>query len=106
MKERIELIWEKECLNVEAAQDVIRTALAKFNESGPWKDWEIGVDEIPAHAQGFGSPTILVDRQDVAGHQGGCSDSCCRVYLNADGMSGVPSVEDVVNRLREPIIKR
>lgn len=100
MTQRLELVWDSGCPNVEAARAVIRAALSEVGLPERWAEWQIGVDALPAHAQGFGSPTILVDGRDVGGHGGGDSDACCRVYVSAKGVVGVPAVEDVVRRLR------
>jgi hypothetical protein len=66
----------------------------------------------PAHARGYGSPTILVDGRDVAGVEPG-AEPCCRVYSDVDGrLAGVPSVEIIVAALRrataspEPVGRR
>lgn len=97
---RVELVWDHECPNVEAARCVVREALRQVGSAEQWTEWRIGTDELPAHARGFGSPTILVDGLDVTGQPGGESDNCCRVYLRPDGMAGVPTVEEVVTRLK------
>ena len=96
---QLELVWEKDCPNVGAARAVLRDALGQIGLAKQWQEWQIGVDALPAHAQGYGSPTILVDQLDVTGHASGGSDDCCRVYLTAEGLVGVPSVAAVVTRL-------
>lgn len=99
---RVELVWDRECPNVEAARTVVREALRQVGSAERWTEWRIGTDDVPVHARGFGSPTILVDGKDVTGHPGGDSDECCRVYLHSDGMAGVPTVQEVAARLRKP----
>lgn len=96
---RIDLVWERGCPNADAARSVVRQALGEAGLEPQWTEWEIGADELPAFARGFGSPTILVDQHDVAGLAGGGSDDACRIYLDDGEMSGVPSVETVVRRL-------
>ena len=96
---RVELVWEKDCPNVEAARQVIRDALHQSGLAERWQEWQIGRDALPAHAHGFGSPTILVDQRDVAGQRGGGSDDCCRVYVTDQGFRGAPSVQAVVDCL-------
>lgn len=46
--------------------------------------------------RGWGSPTILVNGQDITGHPKGGGVSC-RVY---DMPDGVPDVQSIVNSLR------
>lgn len=96
---RIDLVWEKDCPNAEAARNVVREALGAAGFAQQWTEWEIGQDDLPSYARGFGSPTILVDRKDVTGLPGGGCDDACRIYLDEDGMSGVPAVKIVVQRL-------
>ncbi len=96
---RVELLWEPDCPNVEAARGVVREALERAGLPLRWVEWRIGADEQPDHTRGYGSPSILVDGQDVTGHRGGGSDDCCRVYDGTNGLSGVPDVQLVVDRL-------
>ncbi len=98
---KIELIIDADCPNVEAARGVLREALAEAGVEAEWKEWDRESGGSPAYAREYGSPTILVDGQDVSG-QGTESDAnCCRVYVSADGrFRGVPDRELVVSALR------
>lgn len=62
---------------------------------------QIDVDQLSDHARGYGSPTILVDGQDVADKTAGDSDDCCRVYQRPEGFAGVPSAATVAARLTD-----
>ena len=99
MPTSVELIWQRDCPNVEAARTTLRQALVAADLAADWVEWEIGEHALPAHARGYGSPTILVNGREVTGQAAGDSDDCCRVYATADGYAGVPSLEIVVARL-------
>lgn len=94
----IELIYEQSCPNVDAARAVISSACAKLGRSANWQEWEVSDPQLPAHARGFGSPTILINGTDVAGQPAGVTD-CCRVYPGEQGVQGVPPLEQIVRSL-------
>jgi hypothetical protein len=96
---RVDLVWDKDCPNVEAARNIVGEALGEAGLPQQWTEWEIGEDDLPSYARGFGSPTILVDQRDVTGLLGGECDAACRIYLDEDDLSGVPSVKTVLERL-------
>ncbi len=101
----IELVWEPTCPHVEAARDVLRAALAAVGLPATWTEWRIGGGDLPEHARGFGSPTILINGVDVIGQTASESDACCRVYPGPKGLAGVPDVEVVVSGLRAAALK-
>lgn len=99
MPPTIELIYEQTCPNVDAARLLIESACAQLGRAADWREWEVSDPQFPAHARGFGSPTILVGGIDVAGQSAGVSD-CCRIYSGERGVQGVPSLEQVVQALK------
>ena len=101
MTYKVELVIDKDCPNVDAAREQLRNAFAAIGETPVWDEWDREADGVPSYVTQYGSPTILVDEQDVDG-QGSESDSnCCRVYRNADGrFQGVPTVEKIVVALQ------
>ncbi len=98
---KVELVIDKDCPNVEAAREQLRNAFATIGEVPVWNEWDREADGVPSYVKQYGSPTILVDEQDVDG-QGSESDAnCCRVYTNADRrFQGVPMVEKIVAALQ------
>lgn len=93
---RIELIIERTCPNVEAAREVIRAACIKLGIETRWREWDIEDIELPVHAAGYGSPTILVDGVDVANERPDNS-ACCRLYQQ--GTQVVPALTQVIDAL-------
>jgi len=71
--------------------------LREAGVSAVWTEWSTEDARCPEHARGFGSPTILVNGEDVApaphpweGRNGSGGPSC-RVYRQEDGgLEGVP----------------
>lgn len=95
----IELIYEQTCPNVDAARVLIKSACAQVGRAADWREWEVSDPQFPAHAHGFGSPTILVGGVDVAGQSASVSD-CCRIYSGEQGVQGVLMLEQVVQALK------
>ena len=97
----IELIYDPGCPNVDGARDVLARALRRAGAPAVWTEWSTAEPECPDTRRGHGSPTILVNGEDVAPgpHEwlprpvGGAPR--CRVYETPDGTSGVPPLTAV-----------
>jgi mercuric ion transport protein len=113
---RIEFIYELNCPNVADARAQLRLALEQTGLPVHWQEWEHNDPNSPAYARRYGSPSILVDGEDVAGepvaeklllrfrhfrHPWRSSEAVqrsaetaapsCRIYTNAQGRNrGVP----------------
>lgn len=99
MKE-IELIWDRDCPNVEKARRNIQEALTLSGFPQTWKEWERNDLSSPDYAKNFGSPTVLVGGKDVAGTSW-TEGNNCRVYPSElNGMMRVPPVEQIVSALK------
>ena len=98
---QVELVYEKTCPNIELARAQLLRAFAAAAIPPRWHEWEISSPDAPDHVHGYGSPTILVDGQDVSGGIADGDDYCCRVYAH-DGREnkGIPAVGDVMQALR------
>lgn len=97
---RVELIYSPGCPNVAAARAQLVKALVEARLALRWTELRTDAPDLPEHARGFGSPTILVGGRDVAGGlPGGAADSC-RLYVDdAGGGVPVPSLRSVVAAL-------
>ena len=96
----IEVLYIDDCPNWQAAGDRVRRALDS-----------IGLDDVPvvfvllrttdeAARRAFaGSPTILVDGEDVFPSEGRTADLACRVYPTESGFAGAPSVAQLERAL-------
>lgn len=91
---KIELICDVDCPNVAATRSLLIKAYAQTGVSAKWKEWERGSPESPAYAQGFGSPTILVNGKDIAGISPTPGTRACRVYTGSGGtLQSTPPLE-------------
>ena len=91
----IELVYDRDCPNVERARAMIRAALIEIGTDPTWTEWDREADNTPVNRRVFASPTVLVNGQDV-----GCDENetlmsdanGCRVYLDETGcLCGAPS---------------
>jgi hypothetical protein len=97
----VELIYDADCPNAEAARSQLRLALAQAGQAPQWGEWERSDRAAPPYVRRYGSPTILVDGRDVAGGAPTEAD-CCRIYQGENGrLQGVPSAETIAAALRQ-----
>lgn len=96
----VELIYDADCPNIAEARACLLQAFAHLELPARWQEWSRQDPESPDHARRFGSPTVLVNGQDVAGTAPGDGAHRCRIYRTADGkLLGVPAVEDITRAL-------
>jgi len=97
----VELIYDPDCPNVNAARRVLLQAFGQLGSSARWREWSRQDPEAPPRVKHFGSPTILVDGQDVAPLAGPAEgQGCCRLYHGENHrLTVVPPVEILRARL-------
>ena len=94
----VELIYDQSCPNVEATRATLLRAFAKLGRPPRWTEWERSAPDSPAYVRAHGSPTILVDGQDIVRDKP--SGASCRVYVGAMGvLGGVPPLDKIVDAL-------
>ncbi|MFQ6046096.1 MAG: thioredoxin family protein [Gemmatimonadales bacterium] len=94
MEHKVELVFDSDCPNVEAAREQLRQALAATGHAAEWQEWNRESASAPAYVREYGSPTILVNGKDIAGRDSEADSKCCRVYADSDGqLRGVPTAE-------------
>lgn len=86
----VQLLVFAGCPLAAAARESLRAALAELDLPG-YEEIDILDASTPAELRAWGSPTILVDGEDVSGLPKGNSVSC-RVY---DGPLGVPTAKAI-----------
>ncbi len=98
---RVELTYDPKCPNVEAARRALRQAFAQSKQPAGWREWLRGAGESPSYRTCCGSPTILVDGNDIEGRNESASDSssCRRYARSSGGFQGTPPVETIVRAL-------
>ncbi|QDZ15923.1 MULTISPECIES: DF family (seleno)protein [Humibacter] len=98
---KIEVLHIDECPNWEHAGDRIREALAQLGDTASVVENRLLRTSEDAAAVPFsGSPTILVDGEDLFPTSRRTSDLACRIYATPDGLAGVPTVEQIVEAIR------
>ena len=97
---RVELIYDADCPNVAAARSVLIKAFTMTGTSARWREWERSAPDAPEYAKGYGSPTILIDGQDVGGVNPQAVAASCRIYSSQDGvLSRTPTLEMLCSAL-------
>ncbi|MEW5806944.1 MAG: MerC family mercury resistance protein [Acidobacteriota bacterium] len=96
----VELIVAPDCPNAKAAREQLLRAFTDAGLSPQWQEWISGAPESPAYTYAYGSPTTLVNGQDVADASPSAKGHSCRLYMDREGqLSGVPSVEAITSAL-------
>jgi mercuric ion transport protein len=91
---KIQLLHFEGCPNVDAARAALRNALDAEKLEIAIEEIDVGHADAPAWARGWGSPTILIDGNDVTGQKRTTASSSCRLYAG-----GAPSVETIRERI-------
>ncbi len=93
------LLFDDDCPNVDLAREQLRLAFEQIGVAPHWREHLLDSPDLPEHARGYGSPTILVDGKDVTG-SAPSNSRCCRVYQDAEGaFRRAPSAEKIVTAL-------
>lgn len=91
---KLQLLYFPGCPHVDTARAALREALAAEKLELAVEEVDVEAPEAPASVRGWGSPTILVDGEDVMG-QVPANATCCRLYAG-----GAPDVTTIRRRLR------
>lgn len=96
----VELIYDADCPNVTQARSLLIKAFTQSGVSARWKEWERSAPESPEYTISYGSPTILVDGQDVAATSAISGTGACRVYNDEAGkLSRTPPLAAICSAL-------
>lgn len=74
---RIDLIYFDACPHAEAARDNLNGALEALGLEADWTEWVQDRPEAPDWVRAFPSPTVLVNRRNVAGFAGAADGFTC-----------------------------
>jgi mercuric ion transport protein len=96
----VDFLFDTDCPNVPAARAQLVAAFAAIGAPPKWVEWDLSDPMTPEELRGWGSPTILVDGRDISGAARQSGARGCRIYSGAQGLSGVPSLELLVQALR------
>lgn len=93
----VELLYLPDCPNVGAAREQLRAAMVEAGLAPRWTEHDVTSAGAPERMRGYGSPTILVDGEDVSG-AASAQAAACRVYLGSE-VRGAPARAVIVRAL-------
>jgi len=105
----VELVFDPGCPNVDGARDVLTRALQDAGAPAVWTEWSTEDHDCPEDRRAYGSPTILVNGEDVAPGphpwtpRSERAGPRCRIYRTAEGASGVPPRAEVRAAIEEAL---
>lgn len=102
----VELIYDLTCPNVKATRENLLKAFAKVSLPAIWQEWDRNDSSSPTHVKQYGSPTILINGQDIA-DEDPTLNNCCRIYHDqkADKLSPIPTVTTISEKLQKANIE-
>lgn len=95
----IEVLYIPGCPHRELARRNVELALAHLNRAAALWEREIASTEEADRLGMRGSPTILVDGHDLFAGPAADAGLSCRLYPGTDGMSGAPTVSQLVEAM-------
>jgi len=96
----VSLLYFDGCPNWQVADERLREALDRVRQ--PYMPIEYLKVTTPQQARELrfrGSPTVLLNGEDLFPHGGAPVGMTCRVYRTDDGLTGSPTVEQLVEAL-------
>ncbi len=101
---QIDVLAVPDCPNLADAVTRVHTALAVVGIKDAAVRTRLVVDFAQAEIFGMhGSPTILIDGRDPFAVDESPASISCRLYLSASGMSGCPSVDELVEAINATV---
>jgi mercuric ion transport protein len=101
---RVELVYDRDCPNIERARAIIRAALGEIGAEPCWTEWDRSDAATPVELRGYGSPTVLVNGRDVGCREYAPAEAdakSCRVYADDCGrLAGTPSSRLILDSIR------
>jgi hypothetical protein len=101
LKLQIELVYDPGCPNVDSARDVLTEACRALDVPAVWTEWSSEDPACPPYARNLGSPSVLVNGEDVApgphpwAEREAGDGPRCRVYRDGDAIVRAPPVSRV-----------
>ena len=97
---KVEILHINECPNWEEAGARLRFTLDESGRTDVQIDYRLlSTSEDAARVPFAGSPTILIDGEDLFPSAGRTSDLACRVYITPAGLAGLPTVDQMTEAL-------
>jgi hypothetical protein len=102
----VELVYDPECPNVDAARRVLARVLRGAGLPAVWTEWRTDDPTCPESHLGYGSPTVLVNGDDVAPgpHPWARAERGdgprCRIYREGSTVSRAPPEQRVAEAVQ------
>ena len=95
----IDLLYVQDCPHRDAARNLVERALARTERLATVRELEVRSPEEADRLGMRGSPTILIDGDDPFAGRAGPTGMACRLYPTDAGLSGVPTLRQLVDAL-------
>ena len=106
---RIDLVYDRDCPNVDRARAAIRAALHESGADVDSAEWDRDSGVTPTELRHYGSPTVLVNGKDVsidADDDSRSDANSCRIYRDeSDGFCGAPPPELIARAIRAAVAR-
>jgi hypothetical protein len=102
---QIELVYDPDCPHVVHARRVLTEACRASGIPAVWTEWNSEDPACPGYARNLGSPTLLVNGEDVApgphpwAPKERGSGPRCRLYRDGDSIVPAPPLDRVVEAI-------
>jgi hypothetical protein len=89
-------VYDPGCPNVDRAREILTECCREAGIPAVWTEWSSEDPACPSHARGLGSPSILVNEEDVApgphpwAEREPGAGPRCRVYRDGDQIVRAP----------------
>lgn len=98
---KIELLHIDDCPNSDRAHERLKQALVALGRSEVKVDMRLLATPSDIAGSGFaGSPTITINGADIFPAGAAADELACRVYQTPHGLSGLPTVDQLIGALR------
>lgn len=109
LRVQIELVYDPGCPNVGLAREILTTACREVEIPAVWTEWSSDDPACPDYARNLGSPSVLVNEDDVApgphpwAPRMSGDGPRCRVYRDGDSLVPAPPLGRVVAAITEAL---
>lgn len=101
---RVEFIFDKDCPNVEATRSNLKKAFIRLSIKPNWQEWDRASGDSPPYVKSYGSPTILINGNDILEGETKSGANSCRIYRDSKGVIvGVPTEELITRSLKNAL---
>ena len=103
------MVYDPGCPNVDRARAALTTACRDADIPAVWSEWASDDPACPMYAINLGSPSILVNGEDVApgphpwAPRVASHGPRCRVYRDGDAIVGVPPLGRIAHAIRSAL---